>query len=141
MDSNSYLYTSRKIPLVSLSYKKEGKKGDSRYIIESEKTKRKNWWWPFLGKSKPKQAGGLKFGSLVLIFFSSLSILVVIQHYFMYYGQFLQKIRSTSRSPQISELVNQCPLLSFYLTHLFALSVVRLETTDLEAVLVPLGQG
>ena len=71
---------------VSLSYKMEGKKMTAITLSsnESEKTKKeKIWWWPFLGKSKPKEAGGLKFGNLGLMFFSSLSILVVIQHYFV----------------------------------------------------------
>ena len=62
----------------------------------------KKWWWP-------KEAGGLKFGILGLIFFSSLSTLVVIQHYFMFYGQFMQKIgEHLVFSPQKAELVNQC---------------------------------
>ena len=75
-----------------------GKKDDSCYTIESKK----NWWWP-------KEAGGLKIGNLGLIFFSSLSILVVIQHYFIFYGQFLQKIgEHLEFSPQKPELVNQC---------------------------------
>ena len=78
-------------------------------LLSQKKQKEKIWWWPFLGKPKAKEAGGLKFGNLGLMFFSSLSILVVIQHYFMCYGQFLQKIgQHLEFSPQKPELVNQC---------------------------------
>ena len=48
-----------------------GKKDDSCYtiLLSQKKQKEKIWWWPFHGKPKPKEAGGLKFGNLGLMFF------------------------------------------------------------------------
>ena len=64
-----YLYTSRKIPPVSLSYTRKEKKLTAVTLLSQKKQKEKIWWWPFLGKSKPKEAGGLKFGNLSVMFF------------------------------------------------------------------------
>ena len=95
--------------------KRKEKKGDSSYIIESEKTKRKNLVVAISWKIKAKRGWWVKVWQFECdVFFSSLSILIAIQHYFLCYGQFLQKIRSTSISLQTPELVNQCPFVLLF---------------------------
>ena len=49
--------------------KRKEKKVTALTLLSQKKQKEKIWWWPFLGKSKPKEAGGLKFGNLSVMFF------------------------------------------------------------------------